>query len=309
VNFISYLFAALSAVAVVFAGAVSYADAVYVKEVGGEGVDGATKSSVRALIRSAVGDVKGFSVSDKSDGAKIQLSGELLKLGDAYILTLEKLISGKSVYSSKMKSTTLEDMDKVTERLVDSVLNEKSVAETATTSSITRDEETKGNRRYQATRQWRFSFGPAWSDNLNADGPGTVFGIGYIWGLDPYVDLKLVWSGYSPRDDNADDADYLALNFGINKFFDLAKHSPYVTGSVAYVSASASDGPNTTSSWGNSSADNAKGWGVSAGGGYKFFRTSNVNVGLELNYNFLFDKTDITKNYPSTTYLEIVVYY
>jgi hypothetical protein len=284
------------------------ADVVYVNEVGGEGVDSATKASIQSLIESSVNQVSGkHTLTEKRESAKTVLRGQLLKLGDAYILTLDKMVGGKVTFSSKMKSTTLEDMDTVASRLVEAVLNEKALADTATTQSITRDEETRGTRRYEATRQWRFSFGPAWSNNLNADGPGTVFGLGYIWGLDPYVDLKLVMTFYNPREDGKDDADFSNLAIGVNYFFDLNKNSPYLTSSLGYAGAASSDGGADTIF--DTSADEADGWALTGGVGYKFFRTSTVNVGFEASYTYLFDKTDKTKVNPSTTFAEIVVYY
>lgn len=205
-----------------------------------------------------------------------------------------------------MKAANIEDMDTVSIRVVRSVLNEEAPSNSAKVTDVTKDEETRGTRRYKATRQWRIAFGPAWSNGLSVNGGGTQWSLGYIWGIDPDYDLKINWSYYVPRSTDEDNARFSEFALGMNYFFTQAKHSLFLTIELGYASAAASENNNTVF---NFSEDSASGWAVGLGLGYKFFRTSTVNLGLLASYQYLFDKTEKSDQTPRLSSLNIVVYY
>ncbi|MCB9026664.1 MAG: hypothetical protein H6625_10130 [Bdellovibrionaceae bacterium] len=292
------------AMLVFFASYVASAETVYVLEIKTKGVDEASLETVKELISSAV-QSEGHSLTSNKNEADSILRPALLKLGDSFILKIDKLKDNKVKYSSKMKAANLEDMDTVSTRVVRSVLNEEAPSKSVKVTDVTADEETRGTRRFKATRQFRFGFGPAWSSGLNVNGGGTQWSLGYIWGIDPDYDLKLNWSFYVPRADE-ENARYSELALGMNYFMTQAKHSPYLSIELGYASAAASEKINNLF---NYSDDNASGWALGVGLGYKFFRTSTVNVGLLASYKYLFDKTDKSDQTPRLGSLNILVFY
>ncbi|MCB0357043.1 MAG: hypothetical protein KDD40_08555, partial [Bdellovibrionales bacterium] len=218
----------------------SWADTVAVKEIQAKGVDEGSMETISELIKSAVTS-EGHDLVSDGQNAQWVLRPKLLKLGDSYILKIDKM-KGKSVqFSTKMKAADLEDMDTVAGRVVRSVMNEETPRESVQVTDVTKDEETRGTRRYKATRQWRIGFGPAWSGGMNVEGGGTNWGLGYIWGIDPDYDLKLNWSFYVPRADEDDNARFTNFALGLNYFWTRAKHSPFLSLEIGYASAAASE--------------------------------------------------------------------
>lgn len=283
----------------------SYAETFYVERLKANGLDEASAETINELVSSAV-QYEGHEVTLELSGENSVLRPYLLKLGDSYILKIDKVKNKKIIFSSKLKASDLEDMDTVATRVVRSVINEQSVKDSVKVTDVTKDEETRGTRRFKATRQWRIAFGPAWSQGLNVDGGGTQWSLGYIWGLDPDYDLKLNWSFYVPRADEDDSASFVNFALGMNYFLTRAKHSPFISFELGYASAAASE---VNNNFFNLSEDKASGWALGVGLGYKFFRTSTVNVGLVASYQYLFDKTDKTDETPRLGSLNLVVYY
>ncbi len=281
------------------------ADAIYVEPISSQGVDEASKETVYELITNAVVTEGHNLVTDKSS-AKSVLRPKILKLGNAYILKIDKVQNNKIKYSSKMKSAGLDDMDTVSTRVVRSVLREQSAKDSVTVTDVTKDEETQGTRRYKSSKQWRFSFGPAWSEGLNVDGGGTQWGIGYNFGVDPSFDLKLDFSFYVPRADKDDDAAFRNVSLGLDYFLTSAKNSPFISADIGYASAAASEDSNNFL---NLSDDKASGWTVGIGLGYKFFRTSTVNLGIAATYRYMFDKTSKSNQTPRLSAINLIVYY
>lgn len=288
---------------VLLASVVGNAQSVFVNEVQGEDLDKGTLRSVFELVRSSVVQEKGYSLAADGKSAQLLLQPKLLKLGDSYFLSIDKLRGNSVVFSSRMKSANLDDMDTVALRVVRAVLRETQAAETASVRDVTKNEETQNTRRIQATRQWRLGFGPGWGQNLESKKAGTAFELGYVWGMEAAWDLYLNWTIYSGRGSD-DNSRYSAFALGANYFFTESKHAPFVTASFGYGGATVNDKDSSIFD-----EDSASGWAVGAGGGIKFFRTSTVNVGLSLNHSVTIDKTKKSDKTPGLSTLILAVYY
>jgi len=282
------------------------ADTFFVEKLKTQGLDESSRETIYELILNAISSEGHESIAKPSKSTPI-LVPKILKLGESYILKIDKVSEGRVQFSSKMKATSLDDMDTVAVRVVRSVINESNPKEGATVADVTQDEETQGTRRFKAIRQWRFAFGPAWSHGLNVKGGGTQWGLGYSWGLDPDFDLRLHYSFYVPRSDEDDNARFMNLSLGLDYYLTDKKHSPFVGFDIGYASAAASD-RNSTNFF-NLSDDTASGWTVGISAGVKFFRTSTVNLGIVANHYFMFDKTDKSDKTPQLSTLNLVVYY
>ncbi len=286
------------------AGAPAFADSFFVEMTNGAEVSGGDKGAVEELIRVSVAENgKHFVVSNK-DKATWVLSGTLLKLGDSYLLSVQKKNKqGEVVFGEKMKAKTMADMDTVASRLTRAVIEQKRVAETADVTNITQEEETMNTRRYQATRQWIIGLGPGWTTNLNSKGGGFTFTLGFMWGLDPDFGLNLTWTyNNGPKDDESSYSDF---SLGGEYYFSRTKTSPFVGARVGYGSARTDDNCNVFGI--NCAKDTASGWATNVQAGMKFFRTSTVNAAIAANYSVLFAKTSIGT--PSLAGINLLVYY
>ncbi|MCB0349551.1 MAG: hypothetical protein KDD38_00110 [Bdellovibrionales bacterium] len=293
----------LLAIGLLIASSCALASTVYVETATGTGVDSPSLESVTELTKVAVSENTKFTLTEKKSSADFNIETKLLKLGDAIILTMTKTGKDKKSFTAKLKASGLEDVDVVTSRLVRSVLTEVAPEGKATVTDVTESEQHAGSRRYEATRQWQFGFGPAWSSNLNVGSGGTNWSLGYAWGLDPDFQLALVADWYSVA--NSDDANFTDVSFGLDYYFSREKISPFIGADIGRGAAAAAQGCADT--WVCVSDDDASGWVVGVTAGYKFFRTSSVNLGIVGRYKYLFDKTSYGN--PDMGSVRLVVYY
>lgn len=283
----------------------AFADRVFVEKVRGSGAD-ADRETIEELIRVAVPE-SGHVVVHTPEEAEVSLSGSLLKLGDSYVLSLQKRNkAGATLFADKMKAGSLSEMDTITARLTRGVLAQQSVARTADVTNITTEETTANSRRYNATRQWVIGLGPGWTSNLNSSGGGFSFVLGFLWGLDPDFSLNLSWTTSSgPKNDESSFNDF---SLGGEYYFTRTRHSPFLGARLGYGHAKVNK---KSCGWLDlnckETEDSASGWAGTVTGGMKFFRTSNVNAAVMLNYQQLFDRTSY--GHPGLTTLLIAVYF
>ncbi len=293
------LIAALTAVAQVKAESIS----VSVDSEETQGVDEALRSTVLELARGTVSNQEGYVLVKSS--AALQLKVKLLKLGSSFIVTMSRIQDGAVTYNAKLKAASADDLDTVTPRVVLAALRGKKSEETAEIDNVTEDETTRGTRRFQATRQWKFGFGPVWGSGTNTDKSGYSYLIGYAWGLDPQweTDLSLRFATIS-KDGESGAFFSDTISIGANYYFTKQKFSPYVVAGLGYGSAAVSKANSVILS-----DDTASGWTGKIGGGVKFFRTSNVNLGIELLHTRLFSESTRSKSTPSITTLGVALYF
>lgn len=282
----------------------AFADSFFVETSNSQDVNGSDRGAVEELIRVAVAENgKHFTVSNKEKANWI-LSANILKLGDSYVLTLQKRNKqDQVVFAEKMKAKTMADMDTVASRLTRAVVEQRRVSDTADVTNITQEEETMNTRRYQATRQWIIGMGPGWTTNLHSKGGGFTFTLGFLWGLDPDFGLNLTWTMNSGPSE--DQSSYTDFSLGGEYYFSRTKNSPFVGARLGYGGARTDDNCNVLGI--NCSKDTASGWATNLQAGYKFFRTSTVNAAIAAYYSVLFAKT--SAGTPSLAGVNLLVYY
>jgi opacity protein-like surface antigen len=280
-------------------------ETVFVEPLLGSGVSESDLKTISELVRVSTSEMENYEVIDTDqNSAQIVLKGKVLKLGESYIISLMKYVNGQKVFASKMKATNMEDIDSVSSRLVRAVLTDVRVEKDARVSDLTQSEANAGTLRREALRQWEIGFGPAFPSGLNSRGSGTNWRFGYVWGIDPQVDLRFGWEFLSVKDYG--DVNYTDAHIGLNYYLSDANISPYITGDVGYGAATAHRESNNAFF---GSSDDASGFVLGFGGGFKFFRISNVNLGLQLRYSRILEKTKLTKESPSVTNLNLSVYF
>jgi len=244
-------------------------------------------------------------LAGKKEKADWVLSSTLLKLGDSYVLTLQKKNkSDQVVFAEKMKAKTMSDMDTVASRLTRAVIEQKRTVETADVTNITQEEETMNTRRYQATRQWIIGLGPGWTSNLGSKGGGFTFLLGYLWGLDPDFGINLTWTINNGRGN--DDSSYSDFSLGGEYYFSRKKFTPYVGARAGWGNARGDDNCGVIS-FGTCDRDEASGWALNAQFGYKAFRTSSVNAGVAAFYSMIM--SNAKRGNPSLFGINLLVYY
>lgn len=278
---LSTLFVCLSAVA--------FAESYMVQEATSMGVSKDDAAAATELIRSAVAESKNQLVTQ---GAKYTLKPKIMKLGNAYMMTLEKYEGGTLKYSSQMKSATIEEMDKVSRRLVRAVMDEVSAGNDARIQDVTETEAVANNKRKEALRRWYLGMGPSFASNVNNS--NTIFGwsIAYAWEM-PSAALKLYLDGVG--------ANFVHYGIGGHYYFSDRDGSPLVGAQLGYGNSL------KTASGIGFSDEPVSGFSLGANVGYQFFRTSTVGLEISLYGAMLMAKNSLGN--PTVYGLRVGLYF
>jgi len=264
--------------------------------------------TVTELVKtSVVEDAQGSLVNTPEDSDYV-ITGRLVKLGEAYSLTLIKERSTKEVFRTSLKAALMSDMDIVIKRLVRAIDQEVSADKNAGVKDVTLNEEKNQRRRKEVLSQFAFAVGPAATKNMNIDGSSILWNVGYNYEVDFDWDMHVDVDWLTTNRHSEDDAYYFALNFGVSHFFTDGNMSPFVEGHLGYGAAMASTGC-SGSSLICSSKDKASGWIVGLGLGMKFFRTATSNFGIVLRGSHMTDETELSHMRPIVGSLMLVGYF
>jgi hypothetical protein len=254
-----------------FGSAQVLADNYYVRELKSPGVAKDDVATITELIKNAV-ESTGNHVVDTENGAKYALRSKILKLGGAYILTVDKVRDSKTQFSTQLKAEHFEELDNVVSRVIRSVIKEVAIVDNGTVHDVTENEAIQGTRRKDTVNRWYIGMGPGTVSHVNSTRTLFDFSLGYFFEIDPEWALKIIYDG------TGSNFSYLAL--GTNYYFTDKRSSPMATMHLGYGSASID-----TDSWFHS--DTISGFVVGGGVGYQFFRTSKVNLELLLSADVL----------------------
>jgi hypothetical protein len=284
------------------------AGSVYVGSIKGISVPETDVSTVEELVRTAVAGDLHHKIIDSSNEADYSVSGKLVKLGEAYSLTLVKTKGSDEVFRATLKSSMMSDMDVVVGRLVRAIDEEVSVEKNVTVKDVTYDEENNQRRRKEVISQGIFSVGPASTSNMNVSGQATLWNLGYNYEVDFDWDMHVDFDWLTTHRRSENDAYYAALNFGLNYYLTRGNFAPFIDAHLGYGGAIASTGCASNSLL-CSSKDKASGWLGGLGVGFRFFRTSKTNFAVIVRGSYLGNETEVTKKSPSVGSLMIVGYF
>jgi hypothetical protein len=237
------------------------ADTYFVRDSKLTGVSKEDAATIHELITADI-DLLHQTVADSEKDAKYALQPRVMKLGNSFVLTIQKNSNGKSIFSSQMKADRFEELDNVVERVVRSVVQEVPIDKNGTVKDVTENEATKGQRRKDTVNRWYLGMGPAFATSVNSTQVLFNWSIGYFFEIDPEWALKILYDGTS-RFGN--------FNLGANYYFSEGRYTPLVTASLGYGFA-------VVNSNDVLSSDPIGGFVAGAGFGYQFFRTSKVNL-------------------------------
>ena len=274
---------------------------VYIMKTKAVGTDAGTTETVHELIKSAVDDTDGFTTTDSKSGASVLLKSKVLKLGNAYIVTVYKKSDGKTT-NKKLKANTLEDLDVVIPRVVKAALGGMKAKKTVEVDTVTDHEVNEGTRRKKAVQQNVWGFGPGDSSNLNVDSKSYFVFYGRSFVLDPKTSLLISFEWLEA--DGPDTARFYTASMGANYYFSKASSTPFVNANFGYSVISAHEDAGFL----GTSDDTANGFTLGLGAGYMFARVSEVNIAVALSYRHSFESTTVSDKKPSMVALALTLY-
>jgi hypothetical protein len=252
---------------------------VYVEPASGSGVSASDLTTATDLVSSSVSDVSSDTVVNQASQAEYVLKPKLIRLGEAYVLSLSKVRDGKVVFSSQLKAAHMDELDKVALRLTGSVILGKRASDDAHVGEITDQEAKEGTQRHATRKQTYLGFGGSSFGNLNSSGIGFSLGAAYAWDLNR-ARVKLLAEG-----DMNGSAFFASAGLGGSYFLSLADLAPYLAadfgaGAAKVDGGGAFTGPTTV------------GFVVGFGAGIELLRTSSVNLDLGFRAAYLLHSND-----------------
>ena len=266
----------------------AFSDTYFVQETATGALSKEDASTTTELIRSTINETGSHQTVGNAASAQYVLEPKLLKLGNSYIMPLQKQKAGKVVFSSQLKAKSIDELDGIVARLVRAVIDEVPVKADVRVNDVTETEAVSGTRRKEAQKHWYFGFGPYGSNNLGDNGVLYDLDIAYAWDVNSFS-IKIFWDGAFPGSNSGSNA-FSDLGLGLNYFMKDTDMTPILEGDLGY------GGANSTS-----------GFVGGVGFGWEFFRTSSINFEILLRYAVLFNQTPIGT--PSVYGLRIGLYF
>lgn len=267
--------AALALAAFLGPRAAAAAAPYYLKPIETVGATPDEKAALDALLASAVAKHAQTAPSSTPDGAAASLEPRLVKLGRAYVLTLVKKRKDGTTFAQQARASDADELDLATDRLVRAVLADVPIEQAARVSDVTAQEAARRALRTDVVRQWVFGLGPSLGRNLNSTDIGVSWALGYSFGLSPNFSAR---AGLDFGSFNQGNSSYWNFALGGDWFPDEEASGPFVSGEFGY-------GRSRSSETSPQNRDEVvRGFTIGAGAGYRFARTSKVNLGVTFKY-------------------------
>ncbi|MCM2282992.1 MAG: DUF481 domain-containing protein [Bdellovibrionaceae bacterium] len=269
---------------------------------------GATRAeadSVHQLVNNTVVTMGQDKVVQDEMDADYTLQPRLMKLGESYILTVERRRGEEIIYASQVKANSVNELDRASRRATMAALSDRSVrgeeeyaqgkeVDSGTRSGATAegpreerpqifrgaDAESRMRPGYQLNpgsktyRYWSLGLGPALMRRVETDDLFYSLSAAHLWDIHPRASVKVL--GEANFSTGTEDASMYNLAAGASWFFmPTANGAAYVTGDLGYGFAESAL---------NNDAD---GFTFGTGVGYQFFRTSRTTMDVLLRYAVL----------------------
>lgn len=271
----------------------AYADRIFVEAATGAGIPDSDLQNTTALVSTAISDVSRNEVVSDPGQADYVLRPRLMKLGQAYVLSLSKVRNNQVINSSQLKAERMDELDKVAERLTRSVIESQKASTSPRVGEITDQEARDGAQRRPVRKAAYLGFGGSNFQHLNSTGIGYSFGAAYTWDVN-YARVKILGEG-----DINGGALFLNAGIGGNYYLGMGDVAPYISGDfgagLAKLDAGVFDG------------QTVGGFVVGVGAGIEMLRTSSVNLDLGFRAGFLLHSN--TLGTPEALSLRLGLYF
>jgi hypothetical protein len=247
--------------------------------------------SLKSLVVTAVSN-NGGEVVGQSGSADYELHSDLIRLGQAYVLTVTKMKKGASEFSSRQKANAVEELDDAVERAVRAAILSVPAKKDLRVGEVRPSEEHQLQHRIASRSSTYFGFGPSGFVNMELNQLAYNLAIGHLWEVTPHSSIKVVgdslWSG--------DMKTYLLMaQLGLNYSLTDGDSSPYIGGGFGFGGAGSAVTSVTT----------IGAFALQAGLGWQFFRTSTNQLDLFAGYSVILG--DNTVGHPGFYGLRIGV--
>ncbi len=254
-------------------------DTFYVQETSAINVSKEDAQAVTELIRSSVSESTKHQAVTTGANASYTLKPKILKLGNSYMLTIDKVKNDQVIFSTQMKASSIEELDRVSKRVVRAVIDQVSAGSDSRVEDLTQSEIAEHKRR-ETLKRWYFGLGPSFTNNLNNNGSLFGWDVSFNWEM-PDAALKIFMEG----------AGAAMFDFGIggNYYFSNRDQTPLIMATLGYGSTTKQKDPNVSPY----SDEGTPGFILGTGLGYQFFRTSSVVLELLGHYSIMLNKNSI----------------
>ncbi|MGK5086042.1 hypothetical protein WDW86_00655 [Bdellovibrionota bacterium FG-2] len=253
----------------------AFADHIFVEPTTGTGVSADDLLAVTDLIGGTLTEDGKYDVVTDKAKADFSLRPKLTRLGGAIILGVSKVKDNKVIFSSQLKASQIDELDKVAHRVTQAVLAGNKAASDTRVGETTDQEAKEGTQRKPVIHALSVGLGGVVLGNLNT-GSDIGFGLGGSYGWD----LNRVRIKFNADGAWNQNAVFLDGGIGLNLFLLTTDFAPYLSGDFGLAMAK-------TQSAALRDSEVTAGFMGSLGAGVEIFRTSSVSLDLGLRFGML----------------------
>jgi hypothetical protein len=257
----------------------AHATTYYVMDVNTSDANPALARSLKTLVTSAV-SAAGGQAAELPTEADYTLRTELVRLGQAYVLTVTRVAKNGQTYSSHQKANTVEELDDATDKAVRAAMLTTQTKTDLRVGEVKKSDEDSLRNRILSKSFTYLGFGPAGFQNMGTTQLSYDVAIGHYWEVSPQAAIKLMFDGVFA---GSFSTYILFTQLGLNYYFTDQSTSLYVGGGLGFGF-----------SWsGSSSATTIGGFAGNLGLGCQFFRTASTQLDLFTGYTAIFGNNTI----------------
>jgi hypothetical protein len=245
----------------------------FVEPASGAGATTEQTQLTTELVKLAVPQNPGSELTEDSAKAQFKIKPKVTRIGEALVITLQKIEKDKVVFSTQAKAKKSDDLDRTVRELTRAVITNTQL--TSALDGAPNPDDTAETFVEPVRNGWYLGFGPALLGNLNTSDVGYFFTGGVTWDVPR---AKIRFGGDAILSGNAVWAN---AGLGASYYFQAQSISPYISGDFGFGIAKTHAEEGLT---GNSTS----GFEFSGGTGIQFLRTQNISLDLGLRLGFIF---------------------
>ena len=235
--------------------------------------------SLYSLVTTSVAG-NGGTVLVSETSAEFTLRTELIRLGQAYVLTVTKSKQASVIFVSNQKAASIEELDDAIARAVRAVMLSTPIKQDLRVGEVRQQEEDQLRRRIKTHDTSYLGFGPAGFQNMGVSSLSYNFAIGHLWEVTPRAAIRLLGNVVTSNDWKTY---FFDGELGLNYYLNDTDSSPYLNGDFGLGMSGS----------GTSPATSIGAFAGTLGVGYLFFRTSTTQFDLFAGYTMIFGNNTI----------------
>lgn len=250
-----------------------FAATFYVERTTGPGLPDSDLETTTELVMQGVSSA-GEQIASDTASADFILKPRMLRLGNAYVLSLQKWRKTTLIFSSQLKAATIDELDKVATRVTASVIHGAPADQDARVGQITNYESQEGTQRRPTRHLSYFGIGGGNLGNLAIGDVGYGFYLARVWDLNSFavkLSTDLMFQG---------SALWIDGTIGGAYFFSDKDFSPFLGADFGFAV--------TKTGVAIANSEVRAGFVLGAEAGVQVFRTREVNLEVGVKGAFLF---------------------